>query len=95
MAENGNCPAKMRRIGDDDRPVTVVLGTQWGDEGKGKIVDMLGVDMDLCCRCQVSSQILVFSSIPSLMCLLPVNLVIRLAFNIAVTVLRIDVCTCN
>lgn len=41
----------MKRVGEH-KPVTVVLGTQWGDEGKGKIVDMLGVDMDLCCRCQ-------------------------------------------
>ncbi|XP_005090678.1 adenylosuccinate synthetase [Aplysia californica] len=49
--ENGTVPAKMKRIGEH-RPVTVVLGTQWGDEGKGKIVDMLGVDADLCCRCQ-------------------------------------------
>ena len=54
-AENGSgggAPAKMKRVGEH-KPVTVVLGTQWGDEGKGKIVDMLGVDMDLCCRCQV------------------------------------------
>jgi len=41
----------LTRVGEH-KPVTVVLGTQWGDEGKGKIVDMLGVDMDLCCRCQ-------------------------------------------
>ncbi|XP_026682508.1 adenylosuccinate synthetase, partial [Diaphorina citri] len=32
--------------------VTVVLGAQWGDEGKGKVVDMLAVDADLVCRCQ-------------------------------------------
>ena len=31
--------------------VNVVLGTQWGDEGKGKLVDILGGDADLCCRC--------------------------------------------
>jgi len=31
---------------------TVVLGAQWGDEGKGKIVDMLATEMDLVCRCQ-------------------------------------------
>ncbi|XP_059173327.1 adenylosuccinate synthetase-like [Physella acuta] len=48
--ENGEIPAKIPRIGE--KPVTVVLGTQWGDEGKGKIVDMLGVSADLCCRCQ-------------------------------------------
>lgn len=33
--------------------VTVVLGAQWGDEGKGKVVDMLASDADLVCRCQV------------------------------------------
>lgn len=30
----------------------VVLGTQWGDEGKGKLVDVLCGDIDVCCRCQ-------------------------------------------
>lgn len=34
--------------------VTVVLGAQWGDEGKGKVVDLLSLDADLVCRCQVS-----------------------------------------
>ncbi|CCA74795.1 probable ADE12-adenylosuccinate synthetase [Serendipita indica DSM 11827] len=32
-------------------PVTVVLGTQWGDEGKGKLVDILSQDIDICARC--------------------------------------------
>ncbi|KAK9497497.1 hypothetical protein O3M35_004208 [Rhynocoris fuscipes] len=32
--------------------VTVVLGAQWGDEGKGKVVDMLAPKADLVCRCQ-------------------------------------------
>ena len=31
--------------------VSVVLGSQWGDEGKGKLVDLLAVDMDVTCRC--------------------------------------------
>lgn len=35
--------------------VTVVLGAQWGDEGKGKVVDMLATEADVVCRCQVSS----------------------------------------
>lgn len=34
--------------------VTVVLGAQWGDEGKGKVVDMLSGTADVVCRCQVS-----------------------------------------
>ncbi|XP_072906586.1 adenylosuccinate synthetase isozyme 2 isoform X1 [Hemitrygon akajei] len=32
--------------------VTVVLGAQWGDEGKGKVVDLLAQDADIVCRCQ-------------------------------------------
>ena len=28
----------------------VVLGSQWGDEGKGKLVDILAKDYDLVCR---------------------------------------------
>ena len=29
---------------------TVILGSQWGDEGKGKLVDILSKDFDLCAR---------------------------------------------
>lgn len=28
-----------------------MLGSQWGDEGKGKLVDILAADMDVCARC--------------------------------------------
>jgi adenylosuccinate synthase len=31
-------------------PATVVIGTQWGDEGKGKVVDLLAADADLVVR---------------------------------------------
>ena len=31
--------------------MTVVLGTQWGDEGKGKLVDILAQEIDVCARC--------------------------------------------
>ena len=31
--------------------VTVVLGAQWGDEGKGKLVDILSAQVDVCARC--------------------------------------------
>ena len=31
-------------------PVTLVLGAQWGDEGKGKLVDILAQTSQLCCR---------------------------------------------
>lgn len=30
----------------------IVVGVQWGDEGKGKIVDMLSANYDVVCRCQ-------------------------------------------
>ncbi|WWC99601.1 adenylosuccinate synthetase [Kwoniella sp. B9012] len=31
--------------------VSVVLGAQWGDEGKGKLVDILAAEADICARC--------------------------------------------
>ncbi|MCS6916699.1 MAG: adenylosuccinate synthase [Chitinophagales bacterium] len=56
-------------------PVDVVLGLQWGDEGKGKIVDFLAPDYDVVARFQggpnaghtlyVNGQKLVLHSIPS------------------------------
>jgi len=33
-------------------PATVIVGAQWGDEGKGKIVDLLAQDSNLVCRYQ-------------------------------------------
>ena len=33
-------------------PATVVVGTQWGDEGKGKLTDILAGDMDMVVRYQ-------------------------------------------
>src|SRR5579872_6818585 len=33
-------------------PATVVVGTQWGDEGKGKLTDLMARDMDLVVRYQ-------------------------------------------
>ena len=33
-------------------PATVIVGAQWGDEGKGKIVDLLAQGSDLVCRYQ-------------------------------------------
>jgi adenylosuccinate synthase len=32
--------------------ITVVVGTQWGDEGKGKLVDLLSGEADVCMRFQ-------------------------------------------
>jgi adenylosuccinate synthase len=31
-------------------PITVILGTQWGDEGKGKITDLLAAEADVVAR---------------------------------------------
>ena len=33
-----------------DSKFAVVLGAQWGDEGKGKLVDILAQDVDTCVR---------------------------------------------
>ncbi|MHB8190378.1 MAG: adenylosuccinate synthase [Ferrimicrobium sp.] len=33
-------------------PATVVVGTQWGDEGKGRFTDLLAADMDMVVRYQ-------------------------------------------
>jgi len=32
--------------------ITVVVGTQWGDEGKGKIIDYLAEQADIIARYQ-------------------------------------------
>ena len=51
MATNGD--ARLKEI----NKVSVVLGAQFGDEGKGKIVDMLCQHADVVCRCQVSKTL--------------------------------------
>src|SRR5690606_32161272 len=33
-------------------PVAVAIGSQWGDEGKGKVVDLLSTDFDIVARYQ-------------------------------------------
>ena len=33
-------------------PATVVVGTQWGDEGKGKFTDLVAKEMELVVRYQ-------------------------------------------
>ena len=32
--------------------VDLLLGAQWGDEGKGKVVDLLGSEVDVFARAQ-------------------------------------------
>jgi len=46
----------IKKLIDDFLPhfsfsVTIVLGSQWGDEGKGKLVDILSAKVDICARC--------------------------------------------
>ena len=48
MATNG---------GHCENKVKVVLGAQWGDEGKGKLVDLLAENADIVARCQVISTL--------------------------------------
>uniref|UniRef100_A0A3P9P7J7 Adenylosuccinate synthetase n=1 Tax=Poecilia reticulata TaxID=8081 RepID=A0A3P9P7J7_POERE len=48
---NGEPVVKRPRENPQNK-VTVVLGAQWGDEGKGKVVDLLAMDADIVCRCQ-------------------------------------------
>ena len=33
-------------------PVDILVGTQWGDEGKGKLIDVLTGDVDMVVRFQ-------------------------------------------
>ena len=49
---NGMSQPKCARV-ESLNKVTVVIGAQWGDEGKGKVVDMLAQTADIVCRCQV------------------------------------------
>ena len=56
-------------------PATVVVGTQWGDEGKGKLTDLLAKEMDVVVRYQgghnaghrivVDGEVFAFQLIPS------------------------------
>lgn len=51
---NPSAAAGQKRLrSDGGNKVTVVLGAQWGDEGKGKVVDLLATEADIVCRCQV------------------------------------------
>jgi len=48
-----SCLTSSNGISKHENKVNVVLGAQWGDEGKGKIVDLLCQKADVVCRCQV------------------------------------------
>uniref|UniRef100_A0A8C1MNG4 Adenylosuccinate synthetase n=1 Tax=Cyprinus carpio TaxID=7962 RepID=A0A8C1MNG4_CYPCA len=51
-ANDHKSAAVKRARNDSGNKVTVVLGAQWGDEGKGKVVDLLATESDVVCRCQ-------------------------------------------
>lgn len=51
--ESASLESPLRVPKEPHNKVTVVLGAQWGDEGKGKVVDLLAMDADIVCRCQV------------------------------------------
>lgn len=44
--------SNMSKIAANRHNVTVILGSQWGDEGKGKIVDLLSASAEVVCRFQ-------------------------------------------
>lgn len=47
-----SAPRGISRIAANKHNVTVILGSQWGDEGKGKIVDLLSSTAEIVCRFQ-------------------------------------------
>src|SRR5207245_6028138 len=51
-ASSAEVAPAVRRATLDRVPATVIVGAQWGDEGKGKIVDLLAPHPDLVCRYQ-------------------------------------------
>lgn len=70
--KNTNQPAATglkRSRNDAGNKVTVVLGAQWGDEGKGKVVDLLATEADVVCRCQVNVWIREFRKAYTDVCL--------------------------
>lgn len=60
--ESGSQVSALRVPKEPQNKVTVVLGAQWGDEGKGKVVDLLAMDADIVCRCQVLHNATGFTS---------------------------------
>lgn len=59
----------LSRIGSLSQ-VSGVLGSQWGDEGKGKLVDILAKHFDIVARCQVHVQFIYLCSYSKFRCYL-------------------------
>lgn len=62
VAADSAATESLGRIGSLSQ-VSGVLGCQWGDEGKGKLVDILAQHFDIVARCQVKFTFLPFSQI--------------------------------
>lgn len=45
--------------------LSVVLGAQWGDEGKGKLSDILCAEAEICARCQVMNSYFLYIGMAS------------------------------
>jgi len=60
VAADSAATESLGRIGSLSQ-VSGVLGCQWGDEGKGKLVDILAQHFDIVARCQVKFTFLPFS----------------------------------
>ncbi|EDV24360.1 uncharacterized protein TRIADDRAFT_26635 [Trichoplax adhaerens] len=52
MSSSNNQPNFAPFRDEKNNSLVVILGAQWGDEGKGKIVDLLASQADIVCRCQ-------------------------------------------
>lgn len=51
-------PARVETEEPFDPQIVVVLGMQWGDEGKGKLVDILAQKYEIVARAQVLGYLL-------------------------------------
>lgn len=61
----GEIPSRIGSLGQ----VSGVLGCQWGDEGKGKLVDILAKHFDVVARCQVLSSLQMLPKCIGLRCI--------------------------
>ena len=83
MSQNGHCGSELvmtlqehnshQMSGERNRAV-VVLGAQWGDEGKGKLIDLLADQFDVVCRLVLHHYItLLFDSLRQLILSVKLN----------------------
>lgn len=59
VCQANTAPSSVTEKVELDARVAVVLGTQWGDEGKGKLVDILAQKYDVVARAQVSKSLVI------------------------------------